>query len=238
MHYAIVFVGRIQNYEKCIESYKKHILGPLAAAGHTWDVYLSHNARNTKDNVSQFLKDYGVRACDQAEFDVEAVKAHVGLPKDGMYNYNAFYMYYHMYRVGQLVKQSGIHYSGILYLRADMIFQEDMYVAPTLDPDTLYTTDLRDCDMFETNLFYGTTETVLKFFSIYLCLDKYKNEEKPLFNSTALFFHHMNALPLRRVEFKLTYKLDEHRRVGNWEWYSLPPHLKHLEPYADQILKK
>ena len=153
------------------------------------------------------MKDYGVHAWDQAEFDVEGVKAHVGLPKDGMYNYNAFYMYYHMYRVGQLVKRSGIHYSGILHLRADMIFEEDMYVAPLLLPDTLYTTDVRDCGMFETNLFYGTTDTILKFFSIYECLDAYKTEGKPIFNQTATFFHHTNTLPLNRVEFKLSYKL-------------------------------
>jgi hypothetical protein len=239
MHWALVFIGRIQGYENCKDSYKKHILGPLKAAGHTWDVYLSHNARNVNDNVQAFVKDYDVRTWDQAEFDIETLKSLIGLPmKDGMYNYNAFYMYYHMYRIGKLVKNSGIHYSGILYLRADMIFEEDMYVAPMLEDNTLYTTDVRDCDMFETNLFYGTTESILRFFSLYEILDKYRNEGRAILHQTATFFYHMNQLNLGRVEFKLSYQLEANRRVGNWDWYALPPHLQHLSHLADQIVKK
>jgi hypothetical protein len=239
MHWALVFIGRIQGYEKCRDLYVKNILGPLNAAGHTWDVYLSHNGRKKTDPVEKFAEEYDVRCWDQAEFNVEGVRPLVRLPTEtGIFNYNALYMYYHMRRVLRLVQDSGTHYDAILYLRADIFYDTPFNYAEHLEKNTLYCPDLRDCGSFNDQTFYGDVDTMTRIFSVYDVVSEYDASGIPVLHAAITLHHHMVKLGITRIEFPLPYRFEENRRVGNWDWYALPPHLQHLSHLAHHFVKK
>jgi glycosyltransferase involved in cell wall biosynthesis len=116
-------------------------------------------------------------------------------------------------------------YDGILYLRADMMFEEDIVITSPMEPGTLYSTTYRDCGIFNDQIFYGTTQTMLQMLTIYEKIDLYHTEGVNILHAGIALKHHMDTQQIKLHEFPMAYTLDKNRRVGNWERYDLPPHV-------------
>lgn len=209
MKVALLFAGRIKAFDKCMDSFKRHILGPLA--GHQVDGYAALNAENRHDGLDIFLREYNIRRHENILIDTSAYNY---IPRNTQIDggrTHAYTMYYCWYRAFKLMEESEFKYDIIIYLRADHMYLSSLYIPSIPLEDILYIPTGMDefgglCDQFA----FGNYTVMKHYTNIYNCIETLYNTTRILFHTeTYVGLHNRGKFPIQR--FPLSFVLHPAR---------------------------
>jgi hypothetical protein len=211
MKIAALFVGRFKCFEDTYYSILQNVF-----SGHDVDVFFSHNAANTGDNLEDFKERYNVKASQSILLQIP----------EHIYNYtdvsngrhgrhdHIWLMFYHINNGVRLIekycKNNDTAYDIVLYLRADMHFHSKVpFEIPR--ENTLYVPSLPDWGGINDQMAYGTLATMKKYAATFYGIDKYYLEDGILFHPERYTLHNIKVHGLHVVRFPISAYLDPAR---------------------------
>jgi hypothetical protein len=213
MKIAALFVGRIKSYEATHASIMSRVF-----AGHDVDVFLSHNAYNTTDNVEGFRALYNAKRIEARHHDK---------PRDffaacrnicGSTTIKNFWWHIHCLAHGMKMIESysaetGVKYDAVIYLRADMHFRTAVPLpAEPPAPSTVYIPMFGDwggiCDQFA----FGTPEAMRGYAATAENIHKYTYVNNVKVHPETMLAHNIASQGLTVVRLNFSADLDYTRK--------------------------
>jgi hypothetical protein len=211
MKIAALFVGRFKSYEKTYNSIVSNVF-----AGHEVDVFFSHNAANTGDNLDDFAERFQVKSAQSMRVIVPSHIYEYTDKNGNIYANNGYMwlMFYHLNNGVRLIdeycKQTGIVYDIVLYLRADMHFLTKVpFVKPA--EEEIYIPSLPDWTGINDQMAYGTLGTMKKYAATFDWLDKYYKEDGVIYHPEHMTLHNIRIHGLQVIRFPMEGYLDSDR---------------------------
>jgi hypothetical protein len=211
MKIAALFVGRFKSYEKTYYSILQNVF-----SGHDVDVFFSHNAANTGDNLDDFSSRFPIKS---AESLYVKPPSHIYKYEDKngcIYANNGYMwlMFYHLNNAVRLIEkycsETGTVYDCVLYLRADMHFLTKVEFVKA-EEGVIYIPSLPDWTGINDQMAYGTLATMKKYAATFNFLDKYYKEDGVIFHPEMMTLHNIRAHGLEIVRFPMAGHLDSER---------------------------
>ena len=212
MKIAALFVGRVKCYEKTYAGIMENVF-----AGHDVDVFFSHNAANTADNLDDFAARYKVKAAQSA---IVPVPPHVYNYSDrnGMiYANNGFMwlMFYHLHNgfriIDNYMAETGTRYDIILYLRADMHFESRVEFPAMPAENRIYIPSLQDWYGLNDQMAFGTPDAMRTYCSVFPNLERYFNTDGVIYHPEKMLQYHLYVNGMNVVRFPMKGHLDDER---------------------------
>jgi hypothetical protein len=211
MRIAALFVGRIKCFERTYENILDHVF-----AGHKVDVFLSHNAYNTGDDISAFTKIFKPVLVESSlaepPLHILTHRNHDGgqYANHRHYWWQAYFMKRGVAMIESYARETSQEYDAVVYLRADMHFLSPVKFQMRA-PDTVYIPALPDwfgiCDQFA----YGTLSTMQRYAATVDHLEEYLARDLVSIHPETLALHNIKAQGLAVTRFSATAVLDNDR---------------------------
>jgi hypothetical protein len=210
MKVALLFGGRIKAWQKCYPSFKKHILD--SNIGYTFDSFLCHNADNPLPGIERFIELYNVKGFENISIDISELSAKIPVDKTIAGRHMSFIMYFCWHRAFQLMKESGVEYDIIIYLRADAVFKQSLVLSKTkkILENTLYIPKREDWGGLTDQFALGDMKAMEHYTNII-------HNVLPIYEKTRQLFHTEHYVLLHNESLKIwRFAMDFQLHPDRW----------------------